>query len=256
MNASFAGPPQADLLQANGEIHFTRPQGSAVAAAASGGFSPPTVTLNASLKNAPPDKIYHLILGGGGLTREQRDLYALLGQYSVTADLAVTTDFNSISLTSRAVTITEWNDPATMIRFGLSADTDHLSLSDFTGTWKGFTVEGSFDGRFAAGGEIAFTTGISFLGTPYSLTGRYSPKLGMQMRGSYGLAISATPLTGRVIAFHVQGDRFPLPVNGHLYAVSFQMHGLSAPGGVVGGLSLDRHSGVCPFSPRKRTRSP
>ncbi|MGA2478994.1 MAG: translocation/assembly module TamB domain-containing protein [Spirochaetia bacterium] len=227
--ASFAGPPQADSLMANGELHFDRPSGSTRAAGTP--FRAPNISLTASLKNAPPDKLYHLLVGGGALKQEQRDLYDLLGRLSVNADLSVTTDLSTITVASREVTISQWDDPGTSIRFGFLADNEHIALNGFSGTWKGFSLEGAFDGRFAPEGEIAFTTGLKFLGTPYDLNGRYSPREGLQLHGSYGLSVSAsTPRDGRV-SLRAQAVNFPLPISGHLYPVSFQIQGTGSPQG-------------------------
>ena len=131
-------------------------------------FRAPNISLTASLKNAPPDKLYHLLVGGGALKREQRDLYDLLGRLSVNADLSVTTDLSTITVASREVTVSQWDDPGTSIRFGFLADSEHIALNGFSGTWKGFSLEGAFDGRFAPEGEIAFASGLKFLGTPYT----------------------------------------------------------------------------------------
>jgi translocation and assembly module TamB len=226
LRASFEGAPQEDLLQANGEIRFGRSGGGGAAL-----FPAPTISLTASLKNAPPDKLYHLFSGGGALKGQQRDLYDLLGRLSVSADLSVSTDLSTIAVASREVTVTTWDDPGTSIRFGFTADTEHVALSDFTGTWKGVTVGGAFDGRFAPEGEIDFTTGLTFIGTTYAFTGRYSPRTGLQMSGSYGLQVSAASARGGGISLHVQGKDFPLPWDGHLYPVSFDVEGSGTPEG-------------------------
>jgi hypothetical protein len=226
VSASFAGAQQDDLLQANGELNFGQPLAQAVSEGKVSSLPNPLITVSATLKNAPPDRLYHLILGAGSLSGEQRDLYDLLGRFSVSADVALSTDLSSISIASKGVTITDVHDPGTSLRFGLSTDASHVSLTGFAGTWKGFTVQGGFEGDLGAAGQVAFTSDFTFLGTPYSFAGRYSPSQGLFASGSYGLVLSATPITAGGIAVRVAGDMFPLRLPDRTLTVSFDASGL------------------------------
>jgi translocation and assembly module TamB len=226
LSASFDGPQGGDLLSANGELHFAGPLRPGPVPLAA-----PLVTLTASLKNAPPAKLYHLAMGGGPLKREQKDLYDILSMLTVSTDLSVKTNFSTVSVTSPQVVISQRDDPGTRVAFGFAADTEHVALSGFSGTWKGFTLDGAFDGRLTPGGGVDFTTSLKFLGTAYNFAGRYAPAAGLQVTGSYGLAISAVPPRGGGLALRVQAEEFPVPIGGRLYPVSFQVHGTATRDG-------------------------
>ena len=63
------------------------------------------------------------------------------------------------------------------------------------------------------------------------MNGKYSPREGLQLHGSYGLSVSASaPRDGRV-SLRAQAVSFPLPISGHLYPVSFQIQGTGSPQG-------------------------
>jgi hypothetical protein len=231
MRASFAGARLEDLLQVSGELRFGTNIGKAVSEGAGGTLPVPAISLSASLENIPPDKLYLLLLGAGELPSEQEDIYSFLGRFSVSADVSLSTDFSTLSVSSREVTVTEWDDTATVVKFGFAADTSRIAITGFSGFWKGFTVAGSFDGRMAQNGQLGFTTDLKILGTLYSFTGNYSRQRGLLARGSYGLSLSAVPLRGGVLSFKLQGERFPLPLRIRTLPVSFQIAGLIAPDG-------------------------
>ena len=231
LSTSFDGERPGDLVQAGGTIRFGKSLGQAMSEGQGSPLAAPTISLSGSLKNIPPGKLYHLMMGAGKLSPRQADIYGLLAQFSVTADVALSTDFKNVALTSRSVTITSSDDPGVLIQFGLSADTGHIALTDFAGTYKGLTLLGGFDGRFGSAGQVSFSTDLKFLGTDYSFSGRYSPEKGLYASGSYGLAISAAPQKDGALSLKVRANRFPLPVPGRVVPVSFDIAGVAGPGG-------------------------
>jgi translocation and assembly module TamB len=231
LSTSFEGAKPGDLVQASGDLHFGQPIYKVITEGSAGSIGAPTVSLSGMLRNIPPAKLYQLLSGAGALPRAQKDLYGVLARFSVSADVIFTTDFRSFSATSHEVTITQLDEPGTLLRFGLVVDTTHLALTDFTGTWKGLNVKGGFDGHIAPGGQIAFGSNLLFMGTPYSITGRYSPTQGLQATGSYGLGISVVPLREGVLSVQLKGERFPLPLSPRPIIVSFGIAGLLTPEG-------------------------
>ncbi len=182
ITTSFAGFPQEDQLQAQGELHFGQSIGLAVTEGAASSIKAPVVTLEAALKSVPPSKLYHLLMGAGALSREQEDLFNLLGQFSVSADLTVSTDFSSVAAASKQVVVTSLNDPGTSMRFGFSADSSHISLSGFSGYWRGLNIQGGFEGNVADSGNLVFTSSFTFLGTPYTFLGQLFPWRGIRRK--------------------------------------------------------------------------
>ncbi len=228
---SFAGSPEEDSLLASGELIFGQQLGRAVAEGAASSIPAPVVSLTTTLKNVPPDKIYRLVVGAGPLSADQRSLNALLSHYSVSADAVLTTDFSALAVASKSITITSNDDPTTSARFGLSVDAAHVSIRDFSGSWRGFNVKGGFEGDFGGYGQLGFATTLVMLGTTYSFTGMYSRATGLKANGSYGLAVSALPLRAGGIALALKGERYPLPLSGGTIPVSFDVSGLVTPEG-------------------------
>ena len=228
---SFAGFPKEDQLQAQGELHFGQSIGQAVIADAAPAIAAPLITVDASLKSVPPSKLYHLFMGAGALTREQEDLFNILGQFSVSADVRLSTDFSRIAVSSRQVAVTSLSDPGTSMRFGLSADSSHVSLTAFAGSWRGLNIQGGFEGDIAPDGNLSFTTSFTFLGAPYSFTGHYSAGGGFSANGSYGLSIAAAPDRAGGMILSAKGERFPLPLGGKSLPVSFDLKGNVARNG-------------------------
>jgi hypothetical protein len=226
LTTSFAGFPRKAQLQAQGELHFGQAIGQAVTEGAAPLLAAPVVSVSASLKSVPPSKLYHLFMGAGVLSREQEDLFNLLGQFSVSADVNLSTDFSSVAAVSRQVVVTGVNDPGTSMRFGLAVNSNHLSLSGFSGTWKGINVQGGFEGDVAPGGGLSFTSSLTFLGTPYTFAGHSSPGSGFVASGSYGLSVAVAPVRGGGFSVQAQGDRYPLPVASGSLPVSFNVSGL------------------------------
>ena len=231
LSTGFDGDRPGDLVQASGTVRFGKPLGQVMSEGRGSPLAAPTISLSGMLKDVPPQKLYHLFLGAGKLSPQQADIYSLLGQFSVTADVALSTDFKNVALTSHKVTIAAWDDPGVLIKFGLSADAGHLAMTDFSGTWKGLTLLGGFDGRFGSDGQVSFATDLNFLGTDYSFSGRYSPEKGLYANGSYGLSISAAPRKDGAFAIRAKANRFPLPVPGRIVPMSFDITGATRPGG-------------------------
>ncbi len=189
------------------------------------------MSVSATLKNVPPAKLYHLLLGAGRLSLEEQDVYNLLAHYSISTEAVVSTDFSRLSLAARTVTVASIDDPATGFHFGLSVDKSHLSLTGFTGAWKGVTIHGGFEGDLGEGGQIGFAANVSFLGASYFFTGRYSAERGLTASGSYGLAVSALPIRGGGALLKLRGEKFPIPLEGAAVPVSFDVSGLVTPDG-------------------------
>jgi translocation and assembly module TamB len=231
LSTAFADSHAGDLVQASGNILFGSPVGRLMKEGRGEALTAPTVTMAGTLRNIPPEQLYHLAMGAGNLSPKERDMYGLLSQFSVTADIALSTDFKNIALISRQVTIEQWDDPSLLVQFGLNADNGHVALTDFSGAWKGLKVEGGFDGRFGSGGQVSFSTDLKFLSTDYSFTGRYSPERGLYASGSYGLVISAAPQKDGSLSFGVKGNRFPLPAPGRTIPITFDIAGTTGVGG-------------------------
>ncbi|MGA2641180.1 MAG: hypothetical protein ABSG21_09795, partial [Spirochaetia bacterium] len=231
LKTSFAGSAPEDLLQASGELHFGRGLVQAVTRGVPDALPAPALSVAATLKNIPPAKLYHLLLGAGRLALDQQDVYDLLAHFSVSTEAVVSTDLTQLSLAARSVTVTSNDDPGTSFQFGLAVDKSHLSLTGFSGSWKGIGIQGGFEGDLAEGGEIGFATNIALLGSSYFLTGRYSQSEGLSASGSFGLAVSAVPVRGGGALLKLRGEKFPLPLEGGPLAVSFDVSGLVTPEG-------------------------
>jgi hypothetical protein len=231
LSTSFAGSAPEDLLQAGGELRFGRTPGQAVTTGGLESLPAPKVSVAATLKNVPPAKLYHLLLGAGRLSLEQQDVFNLLAHYSVSTEAVLSTDLTHLSLAARSVTVTSNDEPGTSFQFGLSVDKSHLSLTGFNGSWKGVGIQGGFEGDLAEGGQIGFASNLTFLGTSYFFTGRYSQSAGLSASGSFGLAVSAIPIRGGGALVKLRGEKFPLPLGGRSWPVSFEISGLVTPEG-------------------------
>ncbi|HET6451537.1 MAG TPA: translocation/assembly module TamB domain-containing protein [Spirochaetia bacterium] len=223
---SFSGAAPGHSLQATGEVHFGATLSAAVGGVPSGAVSAPTVSVSTSLRDVPPAKLYQLLLGAGPLSVDQQDVYNLLTHYSVSTEATVTTDFSALSVAARSVSITSNDDPSIGFHFGLALDKSHLSLTSFTGTWKGVAIQGGFEGDLGEGGQIGFATNVSLLGNSYFFTGRYSQTSGLTATGSYGLSVSAVPLRGGGALIRLKAEKLPLPLAQAPLPVSFDASGL------------------------------
>jgi translocation and assembly module TamB len=231
LKTSFSGTSPQDVVQASGELHFGGRLGTSVSGAPHETLPTPTVSVSASLRDVPPAKLYQLILGGKHLSVDQQDLYNLLTHYSVSTEATISTDFTQLAMTARSVSITSNDDPGIGFHFGLAVDKAHLSLTSFTGSWKGVAIQGGFEGDLGDGGQIGFATNLTLLGNSYFFTGRYSQSGGLTANGSYGLAVSAIPIRGGGALLKLKGEKFPLPIKEAPLPVSFDVSGLVTPEG-------------------------
>ena len=227
LRTSFAGVPQEDLLEAKGDLMFGWHLSSLAAGvgASAEAFSLPSVSVSASLRSIPPEKIYHLLVGMGELSSEQQDVLSLLSRFALTTDITLATNFRDFSLSANPVTITQLDDPSTHMSGSVTMDNSRISVTGFSGTWKGFAVEGGLEGIFAQAGQVGFTSDLKFLGTAYSLRGRFSPRIGLYLAGDNGLEVSFVPTRDGGLSLLAQGERFPVRLPSRTYAVSFNLEG-------------------------------
>lgn len=228
---SFAGDQPNDSLQASGMLRFGQPLGAAMVEGRATTIAAPVISITASLRKIPPAKLYHLAMGAGDLSSEQRQIYDILARFSVTADVSLSTDFSTVSAASSVVTVAAVDDSTTTVSFGFSADTHQISLSNVIGSWKSLSVSGGFVGKFGSAGQIAFTSNLTFLGTPYALSGSYSSIAGLAVKGSYGLDVTLSRLTNGSFFARLKAEKFPLPLSGQTLPVSVQCAALIAPSG-------------------------
>jgi hypothetical protein len=225
LRTSFPGMARGDYIEANGELQLDRAMsvsGSGLTVAFRGA---PKISLKASLRNLPLDRIYHLYTGAGELSPEQSNLAGVLSRFTITSELLAETDFSRFSLSSARVTIAEPADSTVFARFAMAVDNEGFRVRDFTGGWNGFALDGAVEGRFAAGGEIGFSSDIRFKGIPYSLKGSYSERLGLRASGSYGLDLSLSGSADGGVTVLAKGDHFPVALPERTYAVSFEAEG-------------------------------
>ncbi len=229
--ASFEGTSGEDTLDASGALTFSVPLGKAASEGGLRNVGAPQLTLSMGLKDIPPDRLYHLWMGAGDLSSEQADIARFLGGFTVSADVTLATDFSSVSVDSAGVSVAQPGEPGTSMRFGLSADSRHISVKDFQGTWKGLQVAGGFEGTLPGNGQVGFNANLVYLGNSYAFTGSFTPESGLSATGSYGLAISAVPLHNGTTSIRVKADHFPLPLRQGPLLVSFDAGGLVAMDG-------------------------
>ncbi len=230
LESSFAEAASGHV-SAHGELLLRRPARAALSAAGPQEQKLPSLVLSASLRDVPPDKLYHLLVGAGALTGQQEDIRGMLTRYAVTADLELTTDLSTVTMKSSQVTVTTTDDPTTHARFSAVVDSSHVAVNGLTGAWKGRAIGGWLDASFAEEGQVGFSTAFTFLGTPFSLKGSYSDAAGLSVAGSYGMAVTATPNRDGTWSLRAAATRLPIPLGGDALAVSFDASGLySGPG--------------------------
>lgn len=225
LESSFADTATGHI-SAHGELLLRKPVRSALASGDTAIVTFPRITLSASLRDVPPDKVYHLLAGAGALSKQQEDLRSMLTRYKVTADLEMTTDLSTATVSSRDVTITEVDDPATTVRFSALVDSAHVAINDLSGTVKGYSLAGSFLASFVEEGQLAFSSDLTFLGTPFSFKGRYSDAGGLYASGSYGLEVNVVPNRDGTYSLQAKAVRLPVPFAGSSVSMSFDASGL------------------------------
>ncbi len=230
LESSFADTASGHI-SAHGELLLRKPVRSALALGDATIAKFPSITLSASLRDVPPDKLYHLLAGAEALSKQQEDIRSMLTRYVVSTDLQVTTDLSTATVSSKGVTITAVDDPATVVRFSGLVDSTHIAINDLSGTWKGYTLAGSFQASFIDEGQLGFSSNLTFLGTPFSLQGRYSSAGGLYASGSYGLEMNVVPNRDGTYSLQAKAARLPVPFAGPTVSVSFDVSGLySGPG--------------------------
>ena len=231
IESSFADTASGHI-SAQGELRLHRPIRSALSADARSADKLPGIALSATLRDVPPDKLYHLLMGAGPLTREQEDVKSMLARYGVSANLELATDFSSVTVKSDQVTVTQADDPTTHLRFSALVDSSHVAVNNLSGSYKGYTLAGSLAASFAEEGQVDFSSDVSLLGVPFSLKGRYSEAGGLYAAGSYGLEVLAAPNRDGTYSLQARGSRVPIPFgsgsapSGTTPAVSFDASGL------------------------------
>ncbi|HUI72737.1 MAG TPA: hypothetical protein VL354_19600, partial [Spirochaetia bacterium] len=129
VDSSFADSTNGSV-SAQGELLLRKPIRAALAEADVEPARFPGIVMTASLRDAPPDKLYDLLVGPGPVSKQQEDLRSMLTRYTVTADMQLTTDFSTVSVKSQGVTVTQLDDPATAIHFSVALDSSHVSIED------------------------------------------------------------------------------------------------------------------------------
>lgn len=223
--SSFADIPSSRIT-ANGDLRLGQTLRSAVTGRGPSRGAPPTLSLATSLRNVPPDRLYHLLLGAGPLTRQQDDIRSRLSPYTLSATFNLSTNLSSVTLTDGQVSVAQTDDPATAVRFGISLDSTHLSVSGLSGTWKGYPVEGAFNASLSDAGQVMFSSDFKLLGNPFSLSGRYSDSLGLYATGAYGVQIAVVPNHDGTFSLQAKGRKLPVPLSGSSVLVSFDLNGL------------------------------
>ena len=230
LESSFADAAPGHI-SAHGELLLRKPVRSALSAGDAEAARLPAITLSASLRDVPPEKLYHLLMGAGTLSRQQEDIRNVLTRCVVNTDLELKTDLSTVTVSSPLVTVTQADNPGTSVRFAALVDSSHVAINDLSGTWKGYSVAGSFEATFAEAGQVGFSSNLAILGTKFILDGRYSDAGGLFVTGSYGLQVSVTPNRDGSYSLQGRASQLPIPVSGSSLAVSFDMGGLySGPG--------------------------
>ena len=225
IESSFADTASGHI-SARGQLLLRKPIRSALAAGDTEVAKFPSITLSASLRDVPPDKLYHLLAGAGALTRQQEDLRSTLSRYVVTTDVDLTTDLSSLQVSSPLVTVTQVDDPTTVLHFAALVDSTHVAISDFAGKWKNNNVAGSLRVAFSENGQVGFSTDLTFLGRQYSFTGRYSDAGGLYAAGSYGLELNIAPNGDGTYSLEAKASKLPVPLGDSTTTVSFEASGL------------------------------
>ncbi len=224
-STSFAGLP-ASRVGASGTLRLGQALRGVVAGRGGPAGVDPTMLLSVSLKNVPPDQLYHLLVGAGPLTRRETDIKNQLAPYSVTASFELATNFSDLSVRDGLVSIQEVGDPRTSVRFGVALDSSELTVSDFSGTWKGYPVRGALNASLADTGQVSFSADLKLAGTAYSLAGTYSETLGLRANGSYGFEIAVAPNRDGTYSLEARGRHMPVPLPGSAIALSFDLGGM------------------------------
>ena len=229
IESSFANTATGHI-SANGQIQLRKPIRTAFSAAKTSGSWTPGIQLTASLRDVPPDKLYHLLVGAGPLAKPQEDIRSMLSRFTVTADVSLSTDLSTVTVSAQHVVVKAPSDPSTAFEFSALVDSSHVAINSLTGTWQGHALSGSFLASFSQD-EMDFSSDVAIIGTPFSLKGRYSEATGFYASGSYGLELSVAPNRDGTYEIQARASKLPIPYGGSSTTVSFEASGLySAPG--------------------------
>ena len=232
LSSSFVDAPAGNRLHAAGELLTTPPR---------------RLSLSAELTGLPPDRLYHLAMGGVELPKAEAQINDLLARLTVDADVELSTDFDRLTVTSPRLTVSSRDDPQTSLTTGFALDRGNVALSGFTGTWKGLTVGGDASVKVAADGSARFNADARFKDIPYALTGTWSPRDGLFIEGSYGLSVALVTGARGSHTLHASAARLPVPTADRVWYPTFDAAGeVGANGGwqVAGSLLLPDIQGV------------
>ncbi|HTP57986.1 MAG TPA: hypothetical protein VMM82_03650, partial [Spirochaetia bacterium] len=224
LESSFADTA-AGHISAKGQFRLQKPIRTAFSPGNAAGSWTPGIELAASLRDVPPDKIYHLLVGAGPLTKPQEDIRSLLSRFTVTADVNLSTDLSTVTASAQQVTVKAPNDPSTAFQFSALVDSSHVAINSLTGTWQGHALAGSFTASFSQE-QVDFSSDLTAMGTPFSLKGRYSEASGFYATGSYGLELSVAPNRDGTYDILAKASKLPIPYGGSSTTVSFEADGL------------------------------
>jgi len=201
-----------------------------------------SLSLSASLVNAPPDLIYHLALGAGRLPRQEDQVRDLLSALSVNATVAFWTDFDHLVVTSPQLTVGSRTDPGTRLSTVFTMDQNNLYLSGFTGTWRGLTLAGDASVKIADDGTATFGADARFKDIPYAVAGSWSPRDGLLVEGSYGLSLALVTGSDGSASLRARATRLPIPTTGRVWYPTFEATGEADRSGdwrLAGRLAID-----------------
>ncbi|MCX7031416.1 MAG: translocation/assembly module TamB domain-containing protein [Spirochaetes bacterium] len=208
--ASFADAPEGDLVHAAGELVTVAPR---------------HLSLSANLAGAPPDQLYYLVLGAGGISWQEAQIRDLLSRISVDATVALWTDFDRLVVTSPQLTVSSRADPHMRLSTVFTMDRSNVYLSGFTGTWGGLTVAGDASVKIADDGSARFGANVRFKDIPYSLTGSWSARDGLFVEGSYGLSVALVTTSGGAATLRARAEHLPVPTTGRVWYPTFDAAG-------------------------------
>lgn len=217
VSASFADAPEGDLVHAAGELVTVGQR---------------RLSLAAELAGSPPDRLFHLAMGAGGLRRQEAQLREVLSRLSVDATVALWTDFDRLAVTSPQLSVSSRDDPTTRLGTVFTMDRNSISLSGFTGSWRGLTVAGDASVKLAADGSARFGADVRFKDIPYAVTGSWSPRDGLAIEGSYGLSVEAAAAAGGAwVLRRARAERIPVPTAERVWHPTFDVSGELGPEG-------------------------
>jgi translocation and assembly module TamB len=215
LTTAFSGDPHAHQIRLEGLINIGKK---------------PELSLSTSLTNVPANRLFVLLMGRGEPSREELSVAEALSGFALSSRLTLSTNFSDFTLSTQSALLTRWDDPKTRFQCALSLNNSRLSLSGFTGMWSGNTIRGDFAGVFSSDGVMSFSSGFAYRDTPYLISGSYSSRSGLSLKGSYGLAVSVIPITSQIFSVRASADHIPVPIGGAFRKVSLEVEGRLSQG--------------------------